>query len=55
LSGTLAADIAGITLTVVAMSIVVHGLSAQPLMQWYERRSQPVQHSQGSRNGRGMF
>jgi sodium/hydrogen antiporter len=38
LSGAPAADIANITLTVVAASIVVHGMSSQPLMEWYERR-----------------
>lgn len=38
LSGARAADIADVTLTVVALSVVVHGMSSQPLMQWYERR-----------------
>jgi sodium/hydrogen antiporter len=37
LGGAPAADIASITLTVIAMSIVVHGTSSQPLMKWYER------------------
>lgn len=30
----------GVTLTVVAASIIVHGVSVTPLMDWYERRRQ---------------
>lgn len=37
LAGSKADQLAGITLTVVAVSIVLHGISAQSLMQWYER------------------
>jgi NhaP-type Na+/H+ or K+/H+ antiporter len=33
-----ARSLADLTLSVVALSIVVHGLTAQPLMEWYERR-----------------
>jgi sodium/hydrogen antiporter len=33
-----AADAVGITLSVVALSIVVHGFSAQPLLNFYERK-----------------
>jgi sodium/hydrogen antiporter len=33
-----ARDLADITLSAVATSIVIHGLSVQPLMEWYERR-----------------
>jgi NhaP-type Na+/H+ or K+/H+ antiporter len=33
------------TITIVAVSIVVHGLTSQPLMKWYDRqqsrRAQP--------------
>jgi len=31
-------QLADITLSVVAISIIVHGLTSQPLMEWYERR-----------------
>lgn len=34
---TLAASITDLTLSVVALSVVVHGLSARPLLAWYER------------------
>lgn len=33
-----ASELADITISVVAVSIIVHGVSSQPLMQWYERR-----------------
>ncbi|MET0657449.1 MAG: cation:proton antiporter [Steroidobacteraceae bacterium] len=33
-----AAELADLTLSVVAVSIVVHGITSQPLMEWYERR-----------------
>jgi NhaP-type Na+/H+ or K+/H+ antiporter len=33
-----AADVVGLTLSVVALSIFVHGLSTQPVIDWYERR-----------------
>jgi hypothetical protein len=26
------------TISIVAVSIVVHGLTSQPLMKWYDRR-----------------
>ncbi len=34
---TAARDLADLTLSVKAMSIVVHGVTSQPLMEWYER------------------
>ena len=34
----LAGQLADLTLTVVAVSIVVHGISVTPLMEWYERQ-----------------
>ena len=37
LSGTVAEEIAWITYTVVVLSILVHGISAFPLMNWYEK------------------
>lgn len=37
LEGPAADDIAGIAVTVVAASIVLHGVTSQPLMNWYER------------------
>ncbi|MCC0176438.1 sodium:proton antiporter [Waterburya agarophytonicola K14] len=36
LSGTVAEQIAWITYTVIVLSILVHGISASPLMAWYE-------------------
>jgi NhaP-type Na+/H+ or K+/H+ antiporter len=39
LSRDLAGQLAGITLAVVATSIVVHGISVTPLMAWYASRS----------------
>jgi sodium/hydrogen antiporter len=38
IGGAMARDLAGIVITAVATSILVHGLSSQPLMEWYERR-----------------
>ena len=35
----LAAELAAITLTTIAVSIVVHGITVTPLMSWYENRS----------------
>jgi NhaP-type Na+/H+ or K+/H+ antiporter len=37
LSGARAADLAGLTISVVALSIFVHGMSARPLLARYER------------------
>jgi len=37
-----AQELAGIALTVVATSILLHGVTAQPLMQWYERQRERV-------------
>ena len=42
LAGPLAEELIGLTLTMVAVSIVLHGISVTPLMQWYCR---------GGRNG----
>ncbi len=36
-SGRTAEDLAGLTLSVVAISIVGHGVTAQPFLDWYER------------------
>jgi NhaP-type Na+/H+ or K+/H+ antiporter len=38
LEGKAAQDAVNLTLSVVALSICVHGLSTQPLLDWYERR-----------------
>jgi NhaP-type Na+/H+ or K+/H+ antiporter len=35
-------ELSDLTLSVIAMSIVIHGLTSQPLMEWYDRRSAPV-------------
>jgi sodium/hydrogen antiporter len=37
-TGSKANELADLVLSVVAISIVVHGLTSQPLMEWYERR-----------------
>jgi sodium/hydrogen antiporter len=37
-TGETANELADLVLSVVAISIVVHGLTSQPLMEWYERR-----------------
>ncbi len=37
-SGSLATELVSITLVTVAASIVVHGVSMQPMMSWYQRR-----------------
>jgi sodium/hydrogen antiporter len=39
-TGPAARELADITLTAVAMSIIAHGLTAQALMSWYDRRGQ---------------
>jgi NhaP-type Na+/H+ or K+/H+ antiporter len=36
--GAAGRELADMTLSIVAVSIVVHGLTSQPLMKWYERR-----------------
>ena len=35
------------TITIVAVSIVVHGLTSQPLMTWYDRHQQSRQATSG--------
>ena len=37
-SGPAAAELAGVTISVVAASILLHGISARPILKWYERR-----------------
>lgn len=39
LVGTSSAVAVNLTLSVIALSIVVHGLSTQPMLAWYERRA----------------
>ena len=39
LMGTSSAVAVNLTLSVIALSIVVHGLSTQPMLGWYERRA----------------
>jgi len=43
LVGTNSAVAVNLTLSVIALSIVVHGLSTQPMLVWYERRAQAQQ------------
>ncbi|WP_026078260.1 sodium:proton antiporter [Pseudomonas sp. PAMC 26793] len=43
LLGTNSAVAVNLTLSVIALSIVVHGLSTQPMLVWYERRAQAQQ------------
>jgi NhaP-type Na+/H+ or K+/H+ antiporter len=47
-----ARELADLTISVVAVSIVVHGLSSQPLMIWYERQRSRRAGSRGSRGSR---
>jgi NhaP-type Na+/H+ or K+/H+ antiporter len=37
-SGPAATELAGVTISVVAASILLHGISARPILSWYERR-----------------
>ncbi|MFS8120511.1 MAG: cation:proton antiporter, partial [Microcoleus sp.] len=41
LKGDIAEKIAWITFTTIVISVIVHGISATPLMNWYERRIKP--------------
>ena len=43
LVGTSSAVAVNLTLSVIALSIVVHGLSTQPMLAWYERRAKAQQ------------
>lgn len=38
LEGTLGEQISWIVFTVVVLSIVIHGISAAPLMNWYQKQ-----------------
>lgn len=40
LAGTSSAVAVNLTVSVIALSIIVHGLSTQPMLAWYERRAQ---------------
>lgn len=41
LKGELGEQIAWITFTTIAISVILHGISSTPLMNWYERRIKP--------------
>ena len=41
LKGEIGEKIAWITFTTIVISVIVHGISATPLMNWYERRIKP--------------
>ncbi|NJM63868.1 MAG: sodium:proton antiporter [Oscillatoriales cyanobacterium RU_3_3] len=41
LKGETAEQIAWITFTIIAISVILHGISATPLMKWYDRRIKP--------------
>jgi sodium/hydrogen antiporter len=45
-----ATELAGVTISVVAASILLHGISARPLLSWYERRQRkwPMQEPEAS-------
>ncbi|MBK5437610.1 sodium:proton antiporter [Pseudomonas sp. TH32] len=43
LVGTSSTVAVNLTLSVIALSIIVHGLSTQPMLAWYERRAQAQQ------------
>lgn len=36
-SGEAASDASGLTISIIALSVVVHGVSARPVLAWYER------------------
>ncbi len=38
---TIARELIGLTLTVMATSVVIHGISVTPMMSWYNRRFGP--------------
>jgi sodium/hydrogen antiporter len=40
-----ATELAGVTISVVAVSILLHGISARPLLSWYERRERKGGHA----------
>ena len=42
LKGEIGEKIAWITFTTIVISVIVHGISATPLMNWYERRIKPT-------------
>ena len=48
-SSSQARALADLTLSVIAMSIVVHGFSSQPLMQWYDRLNEAKSGKSASR------
>jgi NhaP-type Na+/H+ or K+/H+ antiporter len=39
----LAREMIGLTLTVVASSVVIHGITVTPFMAWYNRRYRPAE------------
>jgi NhaP-type Na+/H+ or K+/H+ antiporter len=38
-----ARELIGLTLTVVASSVVIHGITVTPMMAWYNRRYGPAE------------
>jgi sodium/hydrogen antiporter len=49
--GAEARELADLTLSIVAVSIVVHGITSQPVMRWYSRRQNGQQLSCVRKNG----
>jgi hypothetical protein len=41
LEGAIAREMIGLTLTVIATSVVIHGMSVTPMMSWYNHRYSP--------------
>jgi NhaP-type Na+/H+ or K+/H+ antiporter len=46
----LASQLTALTLSTIAVSIVLHGLSVTPLMRWYERRARAREMTRGERS-----
>jgi NhaP-type Na+/H+ or K+/H+ antiporter len=38
-----ARELIGLTFTVIACSVVIHGITVTPLMAWYNRRYDPAE------------
>src|SRR4029078_9545188 len=47
-AGTFGRELADMTISIVVVSIVVHGLTSQPLMMWYDRQQSRRARSQES-------
>ena len=53
-TGDVAEQIAWITYTVVVLSIILHGISAAPLMAWYENVKDKSKLAKGDRSSKKL-